>query len=141
LLYLSAFFEATRRDYYDGLRGVSAHGAWSDWLEYFLLGVARMSEDALSRATRINDLLVDWRQKMAGHSTDTPLRAVDLLAENPFLTITGAAAQLKLAFTTAQRAIQHLERSGIVKQVSGAKRDRVYCAKTLLDILEEPAHL
>ncbi|HEV2118437.1 MAG TPA: Fic family protein, partial [Terriglobales bacterium] len=42
LLYLSAFFEASRRDYYDGLRGVSERGAWNDWLEYFLLGVARM---------------------------------------------------------------------------------------------------
>src|SRR5437870_2723602 len=38
LLYLSAFFEASRRDYYDGLRGVSERGAWNDWVEYFLLG-------------------------------------------------------------------------------------------------------
>jgi Fic family protein len=141
LLYLSAYFEATRRDYYDGLRGVSERGAWSDWLEYFLLGVARMSEDALSRATRINDLLVEWRRKLAGHSTETPLRMVEMLAANPFLIVTGAAAELKLAFTTAQRAIEHLERSGILQQVSGIKRNRVYCAKTLLEILEEPAHL
>ncbi len=49
LLYLSALFEAARRDYYDGLRGVSARGEWSEWLEYSLQGVARMSEDALSQ--------------------------------------------------------------------------------------------
>src|SRR5208283_1906947 len=49
LLYLSAFFEASRRDYYDGLRGISERGAWQDWIEYFLLGVARMSEDAVNR--------------------------------------------------------------------------------------------
>src|SRR5208283_319670 len=72
LLYLSAFFEATRRDYYDGLRGVSEEGAWEDWLEYFLQGVARTSEDALSRAARINDLLGDWRNRVAGQSTATP---------------------------------------------------------------------
>jgi Fic family protein len=140
LLYLSAFFEATRRDYYGGLREVSEHGAWQDWLEYFLLGIARMSEDALNRATRINDLLAEWRNKVAGQST-TPLRVVDLLAGNPFLTITGAASQLKLAFTTVQRAVERLERNGIVQQVSDAKRDRVYCARVLLNILEEPAHL
>src|SRR5947207_14004443 len=70
LLYLSAFFEAARRDYYDGLRGVSVRGAWSEWLEYFLQGVARMSEDALSRATRINDLLAQWQNKLAGHPTN-----------------------------------------------------------------------
>jgi len=61
LLYLSAFFEASRRDYYEGLRAVSERGAWQQWLEYFLLGIARMSEDALSRTTRINDLLAEWR--------------------------------------------------------------------------------
>ena len=141
LLYLSAFFEATRRDYYDGLRGVSEHSAWQEWLEYFLQGVARMSEDALSRATRINDLLADWHGKLAGHSTNTPIRVLALLAENPFLTITGAVSQLKLAFTTVQRGIERLESNGIVQQVSDAKRDRVYCAQALLDILEEPAHL
>lgn len=86
LLYLSAFFEASRRDYYEGLRAVSQRGAWQDWLEYFLQGIARMSEDALSRATRINDLLVQWRSGLAGQSTNTPLRVIDLLAANPFIT-------------------------------------------------------
>lgn len=141
LLYLSSFFEAARRDYYDGLRGVSARGAWNEWLEYFLQGVARMSEDALSRATRMNDLLAQWHDKLAGHSTDTPLRVLGLLAANPFVTITGAANQLNLAFTTSQRAIERLEKHGIVQQVSDARRDRVYCAQLLLDILEEPAHV
>jgi Fic family protein len=141
LLYLSAFFEATRRDYYDGLRGVSDRGAWQDWLEYFLLGIARMSEDALNRATRINDLMAEWRTKLAGHSTNTPLRVLELLAANPFLTVTGAANHLKLAFTTIQRAIDRLEEHGIVRKVSDAKRDRVFCARELLEILEEPAHL
>jgi Fic family protein len=108
---------------------------------YFLLGVARMSEDALNRATRINDLLADWRSQMAGQSTNTPLRMVDLLAANPFLPINQRCRQLNLAFTTAQRAIERLERNGIVQQVSDAKRDRVYCAQALLAILEEPAHM
>jgi len=141
LLYLSAFFEASRRDYYEGLRAVSERGAWQDWLEYFLQGIARMSEDAVSRATRINDLLAEWRRKLASESTNTPLRVVELLATNPFITTTGVAHQLKLAFTTAQRAIERLERNDIVQQTTDAKRSRVYCARALLQILEEPAHL
>jgi Fic family protein len=141
LLYLSAFFEAARRDYYDGLRGVSERGAWSDWIEYFLLGVARMSEDALSRARRMNGKLAEWQKIVAGDSTNAPLRVVELLAANPFITTKGAAERLSVAFTTAQRAIERLDRLGIVKQVGDAKRDRVYCAKALLDILEEPARL
>jgi Fic family protein len=141
LLYLSAFFEAARRDYYDGLRGVSEYGAWNEWLEYFLQGVARMSEDALSRAARINSKLIEWQKKVAGDSTNAPLRVVELLAANPFITVKGAAEKLGVAFTTAQRAIERLERLGIVKQSGDSKRDRVYCAKALLDILEEPARL
>jgi len=141
LLYLSAFFEATRRDYYEGLRGVSERGAWNDWLEYFLIGVARTSQDALSRASRINVILAQWQRQMAGESTNTPVRIVDLLAANPFITATGIAGELGVAFTTAQRAIERLERVGIVKRATDAKRDRIYCAQALLDILEEPANL
>jgi len=141
LLYLSAFFEATRRDYYEGLRGVSERGAWNDWLEYFLIGVARTSQDALSRASRINVILAQWQRQMAGESTNTPVRIVDLLAANPFITATGIAGELGVAFTTAQRAIERLERVGIVKRATDAKRNRVYCAQVLLNILEEPANL
>lgn len=141
LLYLSAFFEASRRDYYDGLRGVSERGAWNDWLEYFLLGVARMSEDALNRATRINQLLTQWQKGVSGESSSNPLRVVELLGTNPFITTNGVADKLGIAFTTAQRSIERLERASIVKQVGDAKRDRVYCATALLDILEEPARL
>jgi len=141
LLYLSAFFEATRRDYYEGLRSVRRSGAWQDWLEYFLQGIARMSEDALSRTTRINNIMAEWRSKLDAESTNTPLRVAELLSANPFITAKGAATQLKLAFTTAQRAIERLEGNGILQQVSDAKRDRVYCARALLDILEEPALL
>jgi Fic family protein len=141
LLYLSAFFEASRRDYYDGLRGISERGAWSDWLEYFLLGVARTSEDALNRATRINQLLAQWQKRVSGESSGNPLRVVELLGANPFITTNGVADKLGIAFTTAQRAIERLQRANIIKQFGDAKRDRVYCAAALLDILEEPTRL
>lgn len=141
LLYLSAFFEATRRDYYDRLRGVQERGEWREWLHYFLNGVARQSEDALSRAERINRRLEEWRLAVSGTASKVPLALVDQLAANPYLTIKGAAKRLGVAFTTAQRAVAKLEALSIVTEVSHAKRDRVYCAKTLLDILEEPARL
>lgn len=141
LLYLSAFFEATRRDYYAHLRGITERGEWEEWLQYFLNGVARQSEDALSRAERTNRQLEKWRLTVAGSGSKAPLALVDQLAANPYLTIKGAAKRLGVAFTTAQRAVAKLEALSIVKEVSDAKRDRVYCAKALLDILEEPARL
>ncbi len=141
LLYLSAFFEATRREYYDRLRGVTEAGRWGDWVEYFLNGVARQSEDALSRAERINTLLSEWRNRIAGAPSKTPAQLLALLAENPFCTIKGAAERLGVAFTTAQRAVERLEKERILTQTSASKRDRVYCAEKILAILEEPPHL
>jgi Fic family protein len=142
LLYLSAFFEATRRDYYEGLRGVSEHGDWEGWVEYFLNGVARQSEDALSRAERLNQLMADWRLALGGAAgTKVALQMVELLGANPFLTPRGAEKKLDLAYNTVMRAFGQLEKLSVVTEISEARRDRVYCAKALLDILEEPARL
>lgn len=140
LLYLSAFFEATRADYYDRLQGVHDRGEWEEWLVYFLTGVARQSEDALSRAARINALVARWRAELAG-SSQPALGLVELVAENPYCTIRRVEQRLKVAFTTAQRAVERLQRAGILKQVNQARRDRIYCATVLLKILEEPARL
>jgi Fic family protein len=141
LLYLSAFFEATRRDYYERLLAVSERGEWEAWLVYFLNGIARQSEDALSRAERINNLLSDWRMAVAGGPSKTPALLLDTLAANPFLTIKKAAETLGVAFTTAQRAVDKLVGLSIIREVGNARRDRVYCCKAILDILEEPARL
>jgi Fic family protein len=141
LLYLSAFFEATRREYYEGLQGVTERGEWERWLGYFLNGVARQSEDALGRAERINRILSAWRLEIAGISSKTPALLLERLSANPFQTVRMAAREMGMAFTTVQRAMEKLESLSIVSEVSGGKRDRVYCAKALMEILEEPAKL
>jgi Fic family protein len=141
LLYLSAFFEATRRDYYDSLRAVTERSAWEDWLLYFFNGVARQSEDALSRAERINQQLDQWRKHVSGTGTGVALRLLDLLGTNPFITVRKAEAQLGVAFNTAATALRRLVGLRIVNQVGDARRDRVFCAQALLDILEEPPRL
>jgi cell filamentation protein, protein adenylyltransferase len=141
VLYLSAFFEATRREYYARLQEVTEEGAWESWIEYFLNGVSRQSEDVLSRASRINALLDQWRLAVAGGASPTPTALVELLGENPFWTITGAAEHLGVAYTTAKRAVERLVDASILTPLTDAKRDRVYCARAILDILEEPAQL
>ncbi len=138
LLYLSAYFEATRNEYYARLLGVTERGEWEEWLEYFLSGVAQQADDALGRIQRIDELLSRWRGLLARSSTRLPDRTVDLFAENPFWTVRRLADKLGVAFTTAQRAIDRLESAGIVALASEARRNRLYCAGALLAILEEP---
>jgi len=66
---------------------------------------------------------------------------IDVLAENPYLSAKSASKRARIAFTTAQRGIETLEKAGIVEQVAGEKRGKVYCAKPLLRILEAPPRL
>jgi len=136
LLYLSAWFEATRWDYYRHLRDVSERGAWHAWLAYFLTGVAQQAADALDRAERVNVLLTRWRDTLGATPSRVPTALIDLLAENPFCTIKRTAARLGIAFTTAQRAIERLEHAGILTPTTAARRNRVWCARAMLEVLE-----
>jgi len=138
LLYLSAFFEARREEYYARLLAVAEKGEWEEWLVYFLTGVAEQSEDAISRIQRIDDLLARWRQGLAKAPSRLPGQAIELFSENPFWSVNKLAVRLEVAFTTAQRAIDRLESAGIVALATEARRNRVYCARAVLEILEEP---
>ena len=140
-LYLSAFFEATRRDYYERLNAVSSDGDWVGWFEYFLNGVIRQCEDALSRAERINALLETWKLEVSGITPKAIYQAVESLAANPYVTPRGLEKALGVSFNTANKTIRILEDKGILKQVGDSKRDRVYRAEAVLNILEEPAKL
>ena len=141
LFYLSPYFEATREEYYARLLGVTERGEWEEWLTYFLTGVVLQADDAVDRIQRIDDLFSRWKQGLARGQSRLPGLALDLFAENPFWTVGGVSGRLEVAFTTAQRAIDRLEIAGIVAQVGEARRNRVYCASAVLDVLEEAPHL
>jgi len=141
LLYLSAFFEATRSEYYRQLYNLSAEGTWEEWLVYFLNGVAVQSKDALSRAERINALLDKWKIQAASGGSQTPVKIVESFAINPYVTIKKITEDLNIAYSSAKRGVQKLEILGIIQQVGEAKRDKVYCATAILDILEEAANI
>lgn len=68
-------------------------------------------------------------------------RGIDLFAQNPFWTVKGLAESLGVAFAIAQRMVDRLESAGIVTRTGEAKRNRVYCARAMLEILEAPLHL
>jgi len=139
LLYLSAFFEVSRDEYYRYLFNVSAYGSWNEWLIYFANGVVAQASDALSRAERINTLIASWRNLVLDSSSSLPAKMVEYLAGNPFITIKKAAELFGVAFTTAQNTIQKLVGLNILFLQEDRKRQRVFCAIKILEILEEPA--
>lgn len=141
LLYLSAFFEITRGEYYRFLFEVSSRGNWNEWLVYFLNGVALQAQDVLSRTERINALIEKWKTEMTKENSSVSMEIINKLASNPYLTIKKIAQELNVAYSTAQRGILKLEAKQIIRQTRNNKRDRVYCAVDILNILEEPTNL
>jgi len=139
LLYISAFFEASRTHYYQHLYQVSSIGAWSEWLQYFLNGVALQAQDALSRIERINALLSQWQELVGGKIDSLPQRLLLQCCANPYVTAKFVAERYDVAFTTAQRAIDALVEHDILVQQSADKRNRMYCATAVMAILDEPA--
>lgn len=141
ILYLSAFFEATKQEYYRLLFNVSSKGSWEEWLLYFLNGVATQSLDVFYRAERINSLISNWQKTAATDIGGISPEIVKYLAVNPYLTTNKIADTFNVAYTTAQRVILKLEKQGVITQISDRKRDRIYCASEIMNILEEPTEL
>jgi cell filamentation protein, protein adenylyltransferase len=139
ILYLSAFFEATRDEYYRQLYNISSVGSWNEWFLYFLDGVTIQSLDVLSRAERINNLINEWQIKVG--NKEVAQEIIKYLAVNPYITAKKITDRFKVAFTTAQRILKKLESLGVVQAVATGKRERVFCSSQILNILEEPTKI
>lgn len=138
LLYLSAFFEHHREEYYDHLLNVSRSAAWNEWIAFFARGVAEQARDAIARVQRLQDLREEYRQRTAGliRST-TAQQLVEELFASPFITINQAAKVMGVAFKSARDTVNTLTEAGMLREITGQQRYRVYCADEILRLLDE----
>lgn len=138
LLYLSEYFEARRDDYYRHLRKVSETGDYSTWLKFFLRGVALQAEEALEYTRNLLSLREEYRRRLqAAHATANAIAVADRLFANPYITIPRAAKFLGVTFPTAQRAIEtYLVPAGILEEITGQERYRIFRARGVLEALE-----
>lgn len=139
LLYLSLYLKTHRADYYRLLQEVREHGAWEAWLEFFLIGVADTANQAFDAATRIVDLFKADRERITAESErpGSALRVHDLLQQNPYLTANHLVARTGLSAPTVNAALADLERLGVVEEVTGRRRGRVFGYRRYLAILSE----
>jgi Fic family protein len=139
LLYLSLYPKTHRADYYRLLQGVRENGAWEVWLEFFLDGVAETANQAFDAASRIVDLLKQDPERITSGSdrTGSALRIHDLLQQNPYTTSNQLVAQTGLSAPTVNAALADLERLGVVEEVTGCRRNRVFGYRRFLAILSE----
>ncbi len=137
LLYLSAYFEHRRQAYYAALLGVSREGKWEEWIEFFLRGVSEQSMDAVERAERLLGLREDFRSRLAKvRASALPLRLADQLFSSPAVTVPTVAKLLGVTPRSAQLNVNKLVAAGILREVSGRRRGRVYVAETILKAIE-----
>jgi Fic family protein len=123
LLYVSAYLEEERREYYDRLQAVRERGEISEWLRFFLRAIKVQAEDAAERSQRLFDLREQYRSEMAG-TRSRASEVVDLLFENPF--VTSRAVQRRLGVTNqgALNLIERLERQGWLRSMGVLRAGR-----------------
>ena len=139
LLYLSLYLKTHRADYYRLLQEVREHGAWEGWLDFFLTGVADTANQAFEAATRIVDLFKEDREQITAESdrAGSALRIHVLFQKHPYLTANHLVKLTGLSPPTVNAAIADLERLGIVEEITGRKRGRVFSYRRYLAILSE----
>ena len=138
LLYLSAFFERHRQDYYRLLLAVSQKGQWESWVQFFLSGVLEQSLDAIQRAARLRALRDEYQNGLQrARSSALLLKLVDGLFHHPAITVPGAARQLKVTQRAASQNIGKLVRAGILTEATGRARNRIFVANGIIRAIEE----
>lgn len=139
ILYLSAFFERRRDDYYRLLLSVSQRGAWEEWVSFFLRAVVVQARDAIRRSDKLLHLWQGYRKEIqAVRGSALLLQIVDSLFAYPAITNPRTSRRLSITPRAAQTNIDKLVTAGILKEVTGRRRNRVYVAHGILSIIEEP---
>lgn len=138
LLYLSLFFETHRSTYYDLLQRNRTHGSWEQWVRFFLEAVRDTAAQATEAARRVLELFESDRRAIesSGAAANTS-RLHELLRRIPVIRSSRAAAELGLSQPTVDAALSRLIALGIVRELTGRTRNRVYAYDAYLRILQE----
>jgi Fic family protein len=137
LLYISSYIEAHRQGYYDLLQRVRTHGEWNAWIIFFLNGVKETAQQAL----RQTSILVDLRESYYKQLLNYPKAAnlIDQLFCNPYMTVNRAEKELKTSNPTARKAIEILEKNGILREITGRDWGKIYLASAIANAIQNPA--
>ena len=134
LLYLSAYLERQRQDYYDALQTIRETGEPIPWIDLFLTAVETQADDAVQRAQRIIALRESYLQKAATMGTPNAVALVDLICENPVVTTRSIEDRLNVTRPTALRLLRRMEGQGVLTETdSGARGQRRYVAWAMME--------
>ena len=138
LLYLSYYLKRHRSEYYDRLTAVRESGDWEGWIKFFLRGISATADDATATAQAIVELREQHRRQVqeARGSQHAP-RLLDLILEVPILTINLVSARLSISAATANKLVDQFEQLGLLNEITGGKRNRIYRYSPYLNLFRE----
>lgn len=139
LLYLSSYLKRHQTAYYRHLSAIRNDGDWEAWISFFLEGVITAATDAHKNITAISTLFAQDRKRLldATHVTPSSYRLFERLPLMPRFSIEQVRHQLQTSFPTATAAIKILESLGIVKELTGHKKNRYYSYQAYVDLMAE----
>ena len=136
LFYLSDFFERHRDEYYRLLLNVSQKGDWKAWITFFLNGVRQQSEDALLTIQKLLDLQRRYRVLATGRRVPKVVkRLIDYLFGNPVVSVPALSKAWEVPFPTVQRGVNYLIEKGILREITGGKRNRLFVADEIFNTI------
>lgn len=141
LLYLSEYFERHRETYLDLLYRVSRDGDWSAWITFFLEAIRYQAQDAVRRSGLLLRLRESLRTTYQQERSPYMLRLIDELFARPSLTTTGIQATLGVSKSTANGLVRRLQQDGVLEEVTGKERYKVFFARPVMQVLAVDLHI
>lgn len=127
LLYLSYYFKLHRTEYYDRLMAVRLRGDWEGWIRFFLRGVVQTAQEATETAERLFELRESHRSAiLANNFGQNGLVLLSHLFQQPLVNIKLVASMLGSTFPTASRLVSGFEDLGLLREITGQKRSRMF---------------
>ncbi len=138
LLYLSLYFKTNRQQYYDHLQSVRKTGDWESWVEFFLTGVIETAEQATETAKNILKLFDDDRDSITACGNSAAVLTVhNYLQNQPISSTTKIRDKCELSLPTVLRSLRTLEAIGIVREITGKERNKIFVYDHYINILSQ----
>jgi Fic family protein len=139
LLYLSLYFKANRQAYYDHLQSVRETGDWEAWIEFFLSGVIDTANQATETGQAILALFERDRRKLEenGKPTAAIMSIHNFFQIHPITNTTKIKEACSISLPTVLRSLASLEQQGIIEEITGKDRHKVFVYRAYLDILSK----
>jgi Fic family protein len=137
LLNLSAYIERYCREYYDHLLAVSQQGAWEVWLRFFLRGVSEQGRKGVARMEHLQAIRLKYQAVVEADRNPERMSAmIDFLFSRPILSVRQAADGLGIPFKTARDYLAKLEQAGVLREITGYARNRIFQADEILKAIQ-----